>query len=147
MTQRHILMKDLQKTILIVEDSPVQVLAVLKLLENRGVTILCASNGEAGVEMARQILPDLVLLDIEMPGMNGLEVCRLLRDDTRTAKIPIILLTTHTDLETVRAGFVGGAVDFIPKDAFYETVLVETLRQMKFFEPELAAPHSLSAQV
>ena len=127
-------MKDSKKTILIVEDSPVQTLAVLKLLEERSVHILCASNGEAGVEMARQTLPEAILLDVEMPGINGLEVCRLLRDDTGTAKIPIILFTSHTDLETLRQGFLGGAIDFIPKDAFCESVLLETLRQLHIFE-------------
>jgi CheY-like chemotaxis protein len=132
-------MKDAKKTILIVEDSPVQALAVLKLLENRGVSILCAANGEAGIEMARQNMPELILLDVEMPGINGLEVCRRLRDDTGTAKIPIILFTTHTDQETIREGMVGGAIDFIPKDGFYEAVLLETLREMKLFESELVA--------
>jgi len=130
-------MKDRKKTILIVEDSPVQALAVLKLLEHRGVSILCAANGEAGVEMARRNMPELILLDVEMPGMNGLEVCRRLRDDTGTANIPIILFTTHTDAETVREGLVGGAIDFIPKDGFYEAVLLETLREMKLFKSEL----------
>jgi len=131
-------MKNSKKTILIVEDSPAQALAVLKLLENRGVTVLCAANGKAGVEMARQNIPELILMDVEMPGMNGLEVCRVLRDDTGTAKIPIILFTTRTDQKTIREGLVGGAIDYIPKDGFYEAVLLETLREMKLFEPELA---------
>lgn len=128
-------MRDSKKTILIVEDSPVQTLAVLKLLEDRGVNILCAANGKAGVELARQTLPEAILLDVEMPGISGLEACRLLRDDTGTAKIPIILFTSHTDLETLREGLLGGAIDFIPKDAFCETVLLETLRQLHIFEP------------
>jgi len=133
-------MKDAKKTILIVEDSPVQALAVLKLLENRGVSILCAANGEAGLEMARQNMPELILMDVEMPGMNGLDVCRKLRDDTGTARIPIILFTTHTDQETIREGLVGGAIDYIPKDGFYEAVLLATLKEMKLFESELV-PH------
>ena len=132
-------MKHSKKTILIVEDSPVQALALSMLLENRGINILHAENGQSGVEMARKNMPELILLDVEMPGMNGLEACCKLRDDTGTAKIPIILFTTHTDQETIRDGLVGGAIDFIPKDGFYEAVLLETLRQMKFFEPGLVA--------
>ncbi len=73
-----------KKTILVIEDSPVQALALLKMFENRNVNILCASNGEAGLEMAYQALPDLVLLDVQMPGINGIEVCHQLRDDPRT---------------------------------------------------------------
>lgn len=132
-------MKHSKKTVLIVEDSPVQALAISMLLESLGVNVLRAVNGQSGVEMARKNMPELILLDVEMPGMNGLEACRKLRDDSGTAKIPIILLTTHTDDETIRGGLVGGAIDFIPKDCFYQTVLLETLKQMKFFEPALNA--------
>jgi len=133
------MMKDSKKTILIVEDSPVQALTLQLLLQRHGVNILRAANGQAGVEMARKNMPELILLDVEMPGMNGLEVCRKLRDDSGTAKIPIILLTAHTDQETIRDGLVDGAIDFIPKDGFYQAVLLETLKEMKFFEPGLFA--------
>jgi CheY-like chemotaxis protein len=127
-------MKDEKKTILIVEDSPVQALAVLKLLENRGLNILCAANGEAGLEMARKNLPEIILMDVQMPGIDGLEVCRQLQADAQTNHIPVILLTSRIDLETIRIGFTDGAVDFIPKDAFYETILIETLIQLKIIE-------------
>lgn len=123
-------MKDGKKTILIVEDSQVQVLAMLKLLENQPLNMLCATNGKAGLEMARQEHPDVILLDIQMPEMDGLEVCRQLQADSATVSIPVILLTTQDNAETLRQGFDGGAVDFIPKDAFYETILVETLKQL-----------------
>lgn len=127
-------MTDSKKTILIVEDSPVQALALLRFFENRGVNVLCAANGEAGLEMVHQTMPEIILLDIQMPGIDGLEVCRRLRDDTSTHHIPIILLTSHTTPEVVREGFLGGAIDFIPKDAFYEQVLLETLRQLGIIE-------------
>ena len=132
-------MKHTKKTILIVEDSPVQALALSTLLESLGVNILHAADGQSGVEMARRNMPELILLDVEMPGMNGLEACCRLRDDSGTARIPIILFTTHTDQETIRDGLMGGAIDFIPKDGFYQAVLLETLKQMKFFEPGLVA--------
>ena len=130
------LMNTSQKNILLIEDSPVQALNICKLLENQPVTVACAANGIAGVKLARQALPDLILLDVEMPGINGLEVCRLLHDNELTRKIPIILFTTHTEVEPLCAGFAdGGTIDFIPKDGFYEAVLLETLREMKMFEP------------
>jgi CheY-like chemotaxis protein len=132
-------MKHSKKTILIVEDSPVQALALSLLLEHLGVNVLRAANGQSGIEMARHNMPELILLDVEMPGMNGLEACCKLRDDSGTARIPIILLTAHTDQETIRDGLIGGAIDFIPKDGFYQAVLLEMLKQMKFFEPGLVA--------
>lgn len=125
---------DSRKTILIVEDSPVQALALLRLLEIQGVKIVCAANGEAGIEMAHQVTPNVILLDVQMPGIDGLEVCRRLRDDSSTHHIPIILLTSHTTPEIVRDGFLGGAIDFIPKDAFYEKVLLETLLHLEIIE-------------
>jgi two-component system cell cycle response regulator len=124
-------MTDKKKTILIVEDSPVQALSASQLLEDKGLNTICAVNGEAGLDMARQNLPDAILLDIQMPGMDGLEVCRRLQADPKTSGIPIILLTSQDNPETLRRGFDGGAVDFIPKDAFYGTILIETLRQLE----------------
>ena len=124
-------MTDKKKTILIVEDSPVQALSALRLLEDKGLHAMCAVNGEIGLDMARRNLPDAILLDIQMPGMDGLEVCRRLQADPKTSGIPIILLTSQDNPETLRRGFADGAVDFIPKDAFYGTILVETLRQLK----------------
>ena len=137
------MMNPSQKTILLIEDSPVQALNICKLLEDQPVNIACAANGITGIKLARQMLPDLVLLDVEMPGINGLEVCRLLRDNERTLGIPIILFTTHTEVEPLRAGFADGAtIDFIPKDGFYEAVLVETLREMKMFESNPVSENS-----
>lgn len=137
-------MNESKKNILIIEDSPVQALAVLKLLENQGLNTLCAANGEAGLEMVRHTVPDVILLDIQMPGIDGLEVCRRLRDDKNTTNIPIILLTSHIDPEVVRDGFLGGAIDFIPKDAFYETVLLETLYQLNIIKEKPAVTKNIA---
>ena len=130
-------MKHSNKTILIVEDSPVQALALQLLLQNHGANILRAASGEMALEMACQNLPDVILLDIELPGINGLEVCRLLREDARTLEIPVILFTTHDDQETLRKSFAGGAIEFIPKDIFYTIVLPKTLEQMQILDTVL----------
>jgi len=127
-------MKATQKTILIVEDSGVQALAMKLMLENRGANVLCAASGETGLEIARKTLPDVILLDIELPGINGLEVCRLLRADARTTKIPVILCTTHVNMEANGKGLGGGPVTFLPKDALFKTVLLDALYEMKIIE-------------
>jgi len=126
------------KMVLVVEDSPVQALTLIKLLEKQGLGVLCAPNGKSGLSMARQYLPDLIILDIQMPEMNGFEVCRCLKQDPETVDIPIVLLTAHAHPEMLREGLEGGAVDFIPKDAFSDLVLLETLRQLKFISKEEA---------
>ncbi len=125
-----------KKTILVVEDSPVQMLSVLNLLQMEGVNVLCARDGRIGLALALQNRPDAIVLDIEMPVKDGLEVCAALKEDARTADIPVIMLTAHQDTSSIRRSLGSGAVDFIPKDAFAPTVLLETLRQLHVL-PEL----------
>jgi CheY-like chemotaxis protein len=122
------------KTVLIVEDSPVQALVLEHLLGQEGLEVLCAPDGRSGVEMARQHTPDVIILDIEMPEMNGFEVCRCLRENARMADIPIVMLTAHSEVSMVMRGIDLGAIDFIPKDAFSEAVLLETLRQLHILD-------------
>ncbi len=123
-------MAKLAKTILIVEDSPAQALALEHLLKEEGLQVLWAPDGQVGVALAQQHLPDAVVLDVEMPKMGGFEACRRLKEDSRTANIPIVMLTVRDDAATALRGIDLGAVDFIPKDAFSGPVLVETLRQL-----------------
>jgi CheY-like chemotaxis protein len=119
------------KTVLVIEDSQVQRLVLSNLLEQEGVKVLCAAEGSTGVAMAQQHKPDAIVLDLEMPGMGGLEACRVLKDDPQTASIPVVVLTAYADrIDAIMHGFSLGAIDFIPKDAFSEKVLLETLRQL-----------------
>ena len=120
-----------RKLILIVEDSAIQAQEVRLLLEQEGLQVLWAPNGRAGVEMAWQEKPDVIVLDLEMPEMNGLEACRLLKQDSRSSQIPIIVLTAHTETFMVMRGLSFGALDFIPKDVFSGKVLIETLKAME----------------
>lgn len=137
---------DEQKVILVVEDSPVQALALTKLLEQNGLGVLCASNGLSGFAMARSYQPDLVLLDVQMPEMNGLETCACLQSDPTTSSIPVILFTAHTELDLMRAGFAQGAVDFIPKDAFSNQVLIETLHQLHILGNDSEGPNDATGE-
>ena len=122
------------KTVLIVEDSPAQALALQQLLEQEGLQVLWAPDGQAGVAMAQQYTPDVVVLDIEMPNMDGFEACRCLKENDHTADIPIVMLTVHTEPIAVMEGIDLGAIDFIPKDAFSGSVLLETLRQLHIMD-------------
>ena len=118
------------KTVLIVEDSPAQALALGQILEQEGVQVLWAPDGHIGVMMARQHRPDVIVLDVEMPEMNGLEACHRLKQNALTESIPIVMLTIRDEASTAVKGLDLGAVDFIPKDAFSNAVLMETLRQL-----------------
>jgi DNA-binding response OmpR family regulator len=122
-------------TILVVEDSTTQALHLRTLLEQQGLDVLWARDGAQGVRLARQEEPDLIVLDIQMPEMNGFEVCQRLKETTETAEIPVIMFTRYDDAQSVLSGLEKGAIDYIPKDAFAEAVLLETLREMGFLGP------------
>ncbi|MDY7079373.1 MAG: response regulator [Chloroflexota bacterium] len=119
-----------RKTVLIVEDSPAQALALKHLLKEEGLEVLWAADGQVGVTLAQKSMPDVIVLDVEMPKMGGFEACRRLKEDTRTSDIPIVMLTVRDDAATAIHGIDLGAIDFIPKDAFSGPVLLETLRQL-----------------
>jgi CheY-like chemotaxis protein len=124
-----------KRTVLVVEDSPTQALSLLLLLENQGLSMLHAPDGRMAVQLAKDRLPDAIILDVELPGISGFEVAIILGNDTQTANIPIIMLTRHDDANSLRRGMNLGAIDFIPKDAFANAVLLETLRHLDILEP------------
>jgi DNA-binding response OmpR family regulator len=120
------------KTILVIEDSTTQALHLQAVLEQGGLQVVWAQDGQAGLKVARQTQPDLIVLDVQLPDMNGFQVCQHLKSQTDTRHIPVIMFTRHDDPEAVVLGLQTGVVDYIPKDAFADAVLVETLRQMGF---------------
>lgn len=120
------------KTILIVEDSTTQALHLQALLEQEGLEVELAYDGRAGLQMAQQLQPDLIVLDVQMPEMNGFQVCQQLKEAHDTADIPVIMFTRYDEHEAVMLGLQTGVIDYIPKDAFADAVLLETLRQMGF---------------
>jgi CheY-like chemotaxis protein len=115
------------KTVLIVEDSQVQGHALKLFLEDRGFRVLWARNGREGVTQAQINLPDAIVMDIEMPEMNGFEACAALKENFTTQDIPVILLTARDDMSYLDRGLMLGAVDFIPKDVMSWPVLLDTL--------------------
>ena len=110
-------------TILIVDDEPANLAVVANYLANSGFQIKVALTGEKGLELARQIPPDLILLDVRLPGMDGFEVCRCLKADERTRAVPVIFMTIVTNMEGKIKGFDAGGVDYIIKPFQAEEVL------------------------
>ena len=101
--------------ILIVDDSPTDVRVLGAMLERAGFQTLSAATAEDGIAMARQERPDLILMDVIMPGMNGFQATRTLSRDPETSAIPVIIITTK-NMETDRIwGMRQGAKDFITK--------------------------------
>lgn len=114
-------------TILVIEDETDILGLIRHHLERDQFRVVGAGSGEEGVRIARREPPDLVLLDLMLPGMDGLEVCRVLRSDPATRQIPIVMLTARTEESDVVAGLELGADDYITKP-FRPRVLVARLR-------------------
>lgn len=103
------------KTVLVVDDSPTDTHVLSEMLQKNGFSVITASSGEEGIEIARAQKPDLVLMDIVMPGMSGFEATRAIAKDKETGGIPVIICTTK-DQETDKAwGLRQGASDYVVK--------------------------------
>jgi DNA-binding response OmpR family regulator len=113
------------KTILVVDDEA-DILHFLELvLAERGYGVLTAPGGQQALAQARTHVPDLVLLDIMMPQMDGWEVLRLLRIDPRTAAIPVAMISARTDAKDRVQGLQEGAIDYICKPFSLEELLAK----------------------
>ncbi len=119
----------MKETILVVDDEPHIRKILAFLLEQNGFQVLSAENGEVALELARQNMPDLILLDLMMPKMDGFEVCQHLREDFATAQIPIVIVTAKGDVAEKVRGLKGGANDYLTKPYDHDE-LVARVRNM-----------------
>jgi DNA-binding response OmpR family regulator len=116
--------------ILLVEDSRTQALRIQLELARHGLTVAVANNGDRGMAAARNSPPAAIILDVDLPDTNGYQLCRELKADPATARIPIVMLTHREAAQDALAGLQVGAEDYIPKDSFAEQNLVASLRQL-----------------
>lgn len=103
------------KKILVIDDLPENVFMLQDRLEHEGYEVITAYNGSTGIEKALSELPDLILLDVMMPDITGIEVCRRLVNDPTTKDIPIILVTAKSGADDTKEGLEAGAFDYIKK--------------------------------
>ena len=122
-------MSAVPKKILLVEDSDTTRLTNRIMISKRtGYTVIPVANGAEALKLARTERPDLVLMDIMMPGMDGLEVCRRMRKQEATERIPIVLLTFRVGEESVSDGFASGCTAYLKKPVEMDELL-DTLRR------------------
>jgi signal transduction histidine kinase len=124
------------ETILIVDDSPANLSLIGQILKLAGLRILVAQDSQTTIEQATNKQPSLILLDIQMPNINGFEICKLLKENQLTQDIPIIFLTTSNNTEDIVKGLSLGAVDYISKSFQPEELLARlkthlTIRQQQ----------------
>ena len=102
-------------TILIIDDQPANLKVLLSLLREEGYGVRIAENGERGLQVLERIQPDIILLDVMMPGMDGFTTCKKIKENPETAEIPVIFMTALDSVEDKVAGFEAGGVDYITK--------------------------------
>ena len=101
--------------VLIVDDTPIQLKITIALMQKQGLDVLIAESGDQALKLIEKERPDLILLDVVMPGMNGFELCSQLKSDPAYADIPVLFLTGESDKEQIVKGFQIGAADYVTK--------------------------------
>ena len=102
-------------TVLIVDDVPTNVMLVQAILKKEGYTLLTANSGKKALEMTDAHNPNLILLDIMMPEMDGFEVLQRLKENPKTNHIPVIIMSALSDMQSVVRGYQLGAVEYVTK--------------------------------
>ncbi|MGD8909048.1 MAG: response regulator [Chromatiales bacterium] len=132
--------------ILVVDDSTANLQLLMNLLTEQGYTVYPASDGELALEFVQSKLPDLILLDIRMPGMDGYEVCRRLQADERTRSVPIVFLSALEDEHDKVKGFQAGGVDYITKPFQPEEMLARVRIHLRMRELTEALEQEVDAR-
>jgi signal transduction histidine kinase len=133
-------------TILIVDDEPTARETVIAMLEGQAYQLELATGGKQALKVLEKLQPDLILLDVMMPGMDGFEVCRRIRSDPKLAEVPIILLTALDDRASLLMGIESGADDFLSKpiDRYELNARVRTITRLNRYHILMQQRENLS---
>jgi len=128
-----------RQRIIIIDDNANDLQVTRRLLERRGYDAIPARSGEEGLRLAEQLLPDAMVIDYRMPGMDGFEVTRRIKDDPQLHTIPVLMLTGSDSAEHVVQGLGVGADDFVTKGADFEVLAarLRSLLRMKAYQDQL----------
>ncbi len=116
------------KKILIIEADPTALRLTEYTLKQRGYQVITTSNGLEGIITAQKEAPDLIILDVMLPGVDGYEVCKRLRAGIQTAEIPILIISGKAHEEDIAIGFKAGANDYLPKPATPSNIIARVER-------------------
>jgi DNA-binding response OmpR family regulator len=134
-------------TILIIDDTPTNLGVMVGHLETQGYRVLIAQDGEEGLQRAELTHPDVILLDVMMPGAGGFEVCRKLKSRSSTRDIPVIFMTSLTATRDKVTGFAAGAVDYVTKPLQADEVIarIDTHLKLHAAQTQLEEQNTLLA--
>ncbi len=129
--------------ILVVDDMPDALTMMSDWLRHNGFEVLEATDGPQALQLAKSTRPDLVLMDVVMPGMDGIETCRRLRADPSTSKIPVILITARSPIEARAEGLLAGATDYVTKPVDFKALIPHIKRALSTTERNVDAQRLL----
>jgi DNA-binding response OmpR family regulator len=118
-------------TVLIIDDNPTNLSVAVNYLEASGFNVLVARDGESGIKRTIYAHPQIILLDVMMPGVDGFETCRRLKINQITRDIPVVFMTALADMEHKLKGFELGAVDYVTKPIQREELLARVMTHVK----------------
>jgi CheY-like chemotaxis protein len=124
-------MKKQKKTVLIVDDTETILMFEKMMLSRAGYVVITAKNGIEAIEQVEKSKPDIILLDIMMPVMSGLDACKILKENPRTKNIPVIMVTTKGEIDMVEQSFVAGCNEFLTKPIHVNDMLTTLERFVK----------------
>ena len=135
-------------TVLIVDDTPANLGVIVESLEAHGFRVVVAQRGQEALQRAGYVKPDLILLDVMLPDLNGFEICRRLKAQSSTRDIPVIFMTSLVSVEDKVAGFAAGGVDYVTKPLQVEEVrsLVDTHLSLRTMQKELEKKNAQLAE-
>lgn len=122
--------------ILVIDDNPKNVQLLVEILLKNEYDIMACMSGEEALEVLHDFQPELILLDIMMPELDGFEVCKILKKQEDTKEIPIIFITAKNEIDDIIEGFKLGAVDYITKPFNTEELLVRIQTQIKILKQQ-----------
>jgi diguanylate cyclase (GGDEF)-like protein len=127
-------MTERTRIVLVVDDTPANLAVLLGMLGDEGYEVIAAENAEEALEILEEELPDIILLDVMMPGMDGYTLCRHLKQQQRLAEIPVIFITAKSGTQDVVEGFAAGAVDYVAKPFQRPEVLARVRNHIRLHE-------------
>lgn len=119
----------MKRHILVVDDEIGALTLIGIMLERGGFDVLKARDAQAALAILEETVPDLIILDVMMPGMNGIELCQVIRQSAPTTKTPVLILSARGDAESIIKGIEAGANDYLPKPILHHD-LVSKVRSM-----------------
>lgn len=115
----------MKKNVLVVDDELGALTLIGIMLERGGFNVLKAKDADVALAILEQSLPDLIILDVMMPGMNGIDLCRVIRQRDDTRNIPVLILSARGDAESVMQGMEAGANDYLPKPILHHDLVAK----------------------